>query len=307
MPANDTKLTAERARFLFNYNPQTGDLKWKNPTARAVKVGDLPGRVSPQGYRYVSIDHKLFLAHRIVWLMVHGELPDEHLVAKNGNYDDLRIENFAVRQPTKRRDAAQKEVWRLDQRLRGLWSRTLRDNSDITGWKTFAEFSRDLKELVFPQAHLVKIDAAKPIGPGNFEIKPRAKFDRSTLEGRVTYYRDRSQTDRVRYHHHHIKSTFGVTLDQYREMLTAQNGVCATCKQPETAVRNGRVMQLSIDHHHETGAVRGLLCKGCNNGIGWFRESPAAMRAAADYIEHHAKKQKSAPASNVITLKTKER
>lgn len=301
-------LTAERAHFLFDYNPETGSLKWRNPTARAVKTGDVAGHVSPKGYRYISIDHKLFIAHRVIWLMAYGELPNDSLVAKNGNYDDLRIDNFAVRLTSKPMDAAKREAWRKETGLRNLWARTRRDNPGDIGWKAFAEFRQSIGNSAFPHAHLVKIDATKPIGPDNFQIKPRAKFDRSTLEGRVAYYRDRSKTDRDRYRGHELLSKFGITLDQYREMLVAQKGVCAVCKQPETAMRNGQVMALSVDHCHATGAIRGLLCRDCNHSLGKFKDDPARFHSAANYIEFHARKQKkSAPASNVVHLKTKER
>lgn len=80
---------------------------------------------------------------------------------------------------------------------------------------------------------------------------------------------------------------FGITPDQYREMLDAQGGVCAICEQPERVrdARNGRLKALAVDHDHETGAVRGLLCQNCNKGIGNLGDSPERLIAAAAYLE----------------------
>ena len=61
-------------------------------------------------------------------------------------------------------------------------------------------------------------------------------------------------------------------------MFDAQGGLCAIC-QTAPAVH--------VDHDHETGAVRALLCFNCNGGLGQFRDDPALLQAAADYVERH--------------------
>jgi hypothetical protein len=74
---------------------------------------------------------------------------------------------------------------------------------------------------------------------------------------------------------------YGITLEQYKEMLIAQGGICAFCgKTPE---ENGQ--NLTVDHCHETGKVRWLLCYLCNLAIGNFQENVEAMRKAADMLE----------------------
>jgi hypothetical protein len=63
-------------------------------------------------------------------------------------------------------------------------------------------------------------------------------------------------------------------------MLAAQGGGCAICgRAPSTKI------SLHIDHDHETGRIRGLLCFVCNNGLGQFQEDPAVLRKAAAYVE----------------------
>lgn len=78
-------------------------------------------------------------------------------------------------------------------------------------------------------------------------------------------------------------------MEQYDEMLKAQDNVCAICGSEETYVRYGVVGKLAIDHDHETGQVRGLLCSRCNSGIGLLGDDPERAQAAVDYLMEHRK------------------
>lgn len=78
-----------------------------------------------------------------------------------------------------------------------------------------------------------------------------------------------------------LRSLYGLSVDDYRLLLTAQNEVCAICKEPP----RGKRKFLSVDHDHETGQVRGLLCTTCNVGMGALRDSPELLRTAAAYLE----------------------
>lgn len=60
---------------------------------------------------------------------------------------------------------------------------------------------------------------------------------------------------------------FGLRTGQYQEMLDAQGGVCAICEQLETNTYQGVVRALAVDHDHDTGTVRGLLCFKCNSRL----------------------------------------
>jgi hypothetical protein len=82
-----------------------------------------------------------------------------------------------------------------------------------------------------------------------------------------------------------LRKSYGITVDDYDRMLVAQNGVCAVCRRHETVRRNNTLRRLSVDHDHETGRVRGLLCSKCNRGMGYYEDDPARLRAAADYLE----------------------
>ena len=78
---------------------------------------------------------------------------------------------------------------------------------------------------------------------------------------------------------------YGITLEQYDDMMLKQDGVCAICKQRETMKnKHGITVNLSVDHDHETGQVRGLLCRNCNVGLGNFSDDIRVMRVAISYL-----------------------
>jgi hypothetical protein len=81
-----------------------------------------------------------------------------------------------------------------------------------------------------------------------------------------------------------LRKKYGISLRVFMEMNEAQGGCCAICGVRAEDLRNGT---LFVDHNHDTGAVRELLCSACNSVIGLARENPAIMRRAAAYIERH--------------------
>ncbi len=72
----------------------------------------------------------------------------------------------------------------------------------------------------------------------------------------------------------------GITIEQYEAMLVAQKNECAICREPFEDT-----FKTHLDHDHETGEVRGVLCYGCNLGLGHMKDDSKRLRAAADYIE----------------------
>lgn len=105
----------------------------------------------------------------------------------------------------------------------------------------------------------------------------------SCVKCKEIYYKTKRKKNERKY----SVTKYGITLDQYNEMLKAQNCVCAICEQPEKSL-NGKgtgLKPLAIDHCHETGKVRKLLCSRCNIGIGSLKHSPDLLRKAALYCE----------------------
>lgn len=74
------------------------------------------------------------------------------------------------------------------------------------------------------------------------------------------------------------KRNYGLSLEQYDQMLLEQGGVCAICNQPELK------RSLSVDHDHATGEVRALLCDRCNQGLGRFLDRAYLIDKAAIYL-----------------------
>ncbi len=74
--------------------------------------------------------------------------------------------------------------------------------------------------------------------------------------------------------------TYGLTQDEYDALWRSQDERCALCR-TDTPTSKG----WCIDHCHDTGRVRGILCGPCNSALGHFRDDPTAMRRAAAYVE----------------------
>lgn len=85
-----------------------------------------------------------------------------------------------------------------------------------------------------------------------------------------------------------LRDKYGLTPEQYEVMVEMQEGCCAICLKPERVVRAGRLVKLGVDHCHVTGDNRGLLCRGCNIGLGNFRDDPDLLRNAATYVEFYS-------------------
>ena len=75
-----------------------------------------------------------------------------------------------------------------------------------------------------------------------------------------------------------LKRKYGLTVDQYDAILRKQGGVCAICGEHEGSVT------MPVDHNHETGAVRGILCGPCNRGLGQFKDDPERLKKALRYL-----------------------
>lgn len=87
-----------------------------------------------------------------------------------------------------------------------------------------------------------------------------------------------------------LKWRFGVTRDEWFALLNSQDGKCAICLEEikDTSVgKDDTRRRACLDHDHQTGKVRGLLCAKCNKAIGLLRDSLVIITRAADYIRRH--------------------
>jgi hypothetical protein len=77
----------------------------------------------------------------------------------------------------------------------------------------------------------------------------------------------------------YYRRTFGISADDFDALLAEQGGGCAICGcVPE------REASLHVDHDHLSGEIRGILCIGCNQGLGQFRDDPDLLERAAGYV-----------------------
>lgn len=80
---------------------------------------------------------------------------------------------------------------------------------------------------------------------------------------------------------------YGITVEDFDAMLARQGGVCAICQKPESRVLYGQNAALVVDHNHQTGKMRDLLCHRCNTSLGIVEDAEFLAKALA-YLKAHA-------------------
>ena len=118
-------------------------------------------------------------------------------------------------------------------------------------------------------------------------------LDKNNKHGLHLYCRNCKRADSDKYKKSRADSArrrrYGIAADEYDNLFTQQNGVCAICSQPETRVVKGVIASLAVDHDHNTGKIRGLLCSRCNIALGhveaiyagWFESAEKYLRGKA--------------------------
>ena len=86
---------------------------------------------------------------------------------------------------------------------------------------------------------------------------------------------------------YHLKRVFGISLEAYNVLSDSQNNLCAICKKTETRTLGHKVTSLVVDHNHETGKVRGLLCMFCNTSLGFMKEDIKILNNMINYIKKY--------------------
>lgn len=126
----------------------------------------------------------------------------------------------------------------------------------------------------------VKYSAGRhdPIKTSAYHRAYRAKHRAKALAYAAEYRKQHPD----RWYGAEIKARYGVSLEQYAAMLKSQNGRCKICRTNTLSVRFKR---FSIDHCHDTGKVRGLLCNNCNAALGLFKHDPARLLDAVTYLK----------------------
>lgn len=112
----------------------------------------------------------------------------------------------------------------------------------------------------------------------------RARYQEQADErkGYAKEYREKCP-DKVR--DLHLKYRYGITSEDYKSLLEKQGGTCAVCKSDEPGDKRRRYF--CVDHCHDTGRVRGLLCVHCNMLIGRYGDKLELLKRFTTYLEHH--------------------
>ena len=106
---------------------------------------------------------------------------------------------------------------------------------------------------------------------------------------RTKEWREKNRTT-LRHHTKkcNLRRNYGLTVGDYEELKSSQGNVCAICGKAERLVRkDGTPRELHVDHNHDTGKVRGLLCHYCNTGLGSFFEDETLFLKAVEYLKKH--------------------
>lgn len=81
---------------------------------------------------------------------------------------------------------------------------------------------------------------------------------------------------------------YGLSYNDYQYMIYLQENRCAICNKHQNTLS----VTMAIDHCHDSGQVRGLLCSSCNLGLGNFKDNPENLQAAIQYLNAHSKRSK---------------
>jgi hypothetical protein len=141
--------------------------------------------------------------------------------------------------------------------------------------------------------HLRPINNSKPISGDNYHWV-ESIFNKLSTDEQKTYTTNWLREDRKRnpdkYKDKDLKKKYGIGLKEYKGMLFKQDGVCCICKLKESALnpRTKKARDLAVDHCHDTGKVRGLLCAQCNTGLGLLKDDISLLNKAIVYLSSNS-------------------
>lgn len=116
--------------------------------------------------------------------------------------------------------------------------------------------------------------------PEKYRMESRASHQKHAEKQNRAIREDRKKNP-DKYKNYVLKTTFGISLDKFKQMESLQGGVCKICKRSNTA----RYKRLAVDHCYVTNEVRGLLCDNCNKGLGMFKDSEFLLISAIAYLK----------------------
>lgn len=125
----------------------------------------------------------------------------------------------------------------------------------------------------------------KPVGEFNKEKKNVHGLKTKCRECSHDHYaKTQKENSKLYMRTRNLRLKFDMNETEYKQMFDAQDGTCAICGQSETKILQGVLLQLCVDHNHETGEIRGLLCNACNAGLGYFKDNAEYLARASTYL-----------------------
>lgn len=287
--------TAERIRALFSC--ENGKLFYRvAPYHKPALLGKEAGYTDKRdGITYVKVGHKAYVRDHIAVIWVTGKPPVSH---KDVELTHMRLlDTLGYDQQT--------GVFTRTKSGKGIKVGSRADYKENSGYRCV---NLDGKRYLAARLAWFYVNGEWPKSMLRFQDGDEqncsisnlayGKWTFATSEDRAAHARAHRIENRGIYHDRDLRKDFGLSRDQYEDMLVAQGGVCAICKRHEIQMRSGNRKKLAIDHDHSDGTFRGLLCAACNSALGHFEDDAVRLRAAAAYLEAHAAK----PKTNVIPL-----
>lgn len=122
-----------------------------------------------------------------------------------------------------------------------------------------------------------------------YNRKPEIKIKRKKFPSRLSLSRHKyysSFRGQKTYRIHHLKTHYGMSIQEYNYLLKKQNYKCLICHSKQKDL----LQKLSVDHNHKNGKIRGLLCDRCNRGLGYFKDNLVNLTSAINYLKKNETK-----------------
>jgi len=157
------------------------------------------------------------------------------------------------------------------------WMRKMRTKFSIyEEWEDFWKYVEDMGERPSSNHRIKRIDKHGNYSPDNcqwVEVIPN--------RDRADYARQWRKDNPEKVKNNDLYKKYGITLEDYNKMHKEQDGKCKICDKEESY----KGYSLAVDHCHETGEIRGLLCSTCNRALGMFKDSITNLQNAINYLK----------------------
>lgn len=188
----------------------------------------------------------------------------------------------------KEREKERKRLYRIANREKLREKAAVYNKSHVEQHKEYRLINKDkIKEKrrlrLIEQGDEIRAKARaynQALGPEYFRKKIHAYYLANPEK-----FRERARTFRKNHPNtvkgYRLKTHYGLTRADYDRLILEQGGACAICGRKDWT---GKWKNPQIDHDHDTGKVRGILCVGCNTAIGLLKNDPRIVRAIINYL-----------------------